>query len=325
MKAFVYTRYGSPDVLEFRDVEKPTPNDNQVLIKICAASVNALDWHNLRATPFLVRLSEGMLKPKNTRLGADVAGRVEAVGKRVTKFKPGDEVFGVCGGAFAEYVCASPDKIVRKPANISFEQAAAVPVAAITALQGLRDSGHLASGQKVLVNGASGGVGSYAVQIANVYGAHVTGVCSTRNLETVRAIGAEQVIDYTKTNFTNTGHKYDLIYDAVGNHTVAEYARALTPNGICVIAGFRSLTLLLGHMLTGKKASGAGGQTIGMMPIAEVNDKDLLVLQELLAAGKIAPVIDSTRPLREVPDSIRYLERGHARGKVVITLAPQNS
>jgi len=241
MKAIVYTNYGSPDVLQLKEVAKPTPTDNQVLIKIQAAATNPLDWHSMRGEPFLVRLGGGLRKPKETRLGADIAGRVEAVGKAVTHFQPGDAVFGVCAGGFAEYACAREDRIALKPANLSFEAAAAVPVAAFTALQGLRDTGKIQAGQKVLINGASGGVGTFAVQIAKTFGAEVTGVCSTRNLQMVRSIGADHVIDYTQADFTRNGQQYDLIYDAVANRSVADIRRALSPSGICAIAGFSSM------------------------------------------------------------------------------------
>jgi NADPH:quinone reductase-like Zn-dependent oxidoreductase len=318
MKAIVYTKYGSPDVLQLKEVEKPTPKANEVLVKVYAASVNPADWHLMRAEPFLARFANGLLKPKNTRLGADVAGRVEAVGSNSRQFQPGDEVFGEMTldvlGCFAEYVCAPQALLALKPANITFEQAAAVPLAAFTALQGLRDKGQIKPGQKVLINGASGGVGTFAVQIAKAFGAaEVTGVCSTRNLELVRSIGADHVIDYTQTDFTQTGQRYNLIFDAVGNRSVADLKRALTPNGIGSVAGFTSLGLLFQHMLL-------GGKQIGLMETAKANQKDLLILKELLESGKVVPVIDRAYPLREVPDAIRYLETGRARGKVIITL-----
>ena len=315
MKAFVYTEYGSPDVLQLKEVEKPAPKDNEVLVKVYAASVNAADWHLLRAEPFLARLENGLLKPKNTRLGADVAGRVEAVGKNVSQFLAGDDVFGELPlnvlGSFAEYVCAQEDALALKPDQLTFEQAAAVPLAAFTALQGLRDKGQIRQGQKVLVNGAAGGVGTFAVQIAKSFGTEVTGVCSTRNLDMVRSIGADHVLDYTQEDFTRTGQRYDLIFDAVGNRSVSDIQRALSPNGICAVAGFTSLSRLFQVMLL-------GGKKIGLMETAKGNKKDLLILKELLEAGKIVPVIDRTYPLREVPEAIRYLETKHARGKVVI-------
>jgi len=321
MKAIVYTEYGSPDVLQLSEVERPAPKENEVLVKILAASANAADWHLMRAEPFLARLENGLLKPKNQRLGADVAGRVEAVGRNVTQFQIGDEVFGcmplnVLGG-FAEYVCAHEETVALKPARLTFEQAAAVPLAAFTALQGLRDKGQIKPGQKVLINGASGGVGHFAVQIAKSYGTDVTGVCSTRNLDLVRSIGADHVIDYTREDFTQNGQRYDLIFDAVGNRSVSDLQRALTPDGICSVAGFTSLSGLFQVMLL-------GGKKVGLMETAKGNKKDLLFLRELLEAGKVIPVIDTTYSLSEVPEAIRYLEEGHAQGKVVISVAEYN-
>jgi NADPH:quinone reductase-like Zn-dependent oxidoreductase len=317
MKAIVYKIYGSPDVLQLKEVEKPAPKDNEVLVKVYAASANAADWHLMRAEPFLARLENGLLKPKNTKLGADIAGRVEAVGKNVTQFQAGDEVFGglplnVLGG-FAEYVCANEDALALKPARLTFEQAAAVPLAAFTALQGLRDKGQIQPGQKVLINGASGGVGTFAVQIAKSYGTEVTGVCSTRNLDMVRSIGADHVIDYTREDFTNNGQQYDLIYCAVGNRSVSDYQRALSPNGICSVAGFTSLSRMFQILLL-------GGKKVGLMRTAKGNKKDLLFIKELLEAGKVVPAIDRCYPLSEIADAIGYLEAGHAQGKVVITV-----
>ncbi len=324
MKAIVFNEYGSPDVLRLQEVENPTPKDNEVLVKIQAASANPADWHTMRASPFLARLANGLLKPRNPRLGADLAGRVEAIGKNVTQFKAGDEVFGELSlsglGSFAEYVCAPEETFALKPANLTFEEAAAVPLAAFTALQGLRDKGQIRSGQKVLVNGASGGVGTFAVQIAKSFGAEVTGVCSTRNLDLVRSIGADHVIDYTQTDFTNNGQQYDLIYCAVGNRTITEYKRALKPQGICAIAGFTKMGLLFEHMILGPMRSKAGGQQVGLMETAHPNQKDLLVIKELLETGKIKPVIDKSYPLSETAEAIRYLETSRARGKVVITV-----
>ena len=321
MKAIVWTEYGSPDVLHLKDVEKPVPNDDDVLVKIYAASANPLDWHRMRGAPFLARLSEGLSKPRNQRLGADISGRVEAVGKNVTQFHSGDEVFGTLGasggGGFAEYASAPEKALAFKPANISFEQAAAVPVAAFTALQGLRDKGRIKPGQKVLVNGASGGVGTFAVQIAKSFGTEVTGVCSTRNLDLVRSIGADHVIDYTKEDFTRSGQRYDLIYDAVGNRSTSDYKRALTPEGVCVIAGFSGLPRLFEHLVLAPRMS---GNRVGLMGLAKPNQKDLVFLKELLEAGKVVPVIDKRYPLSETAEAIRYLEQGHARGKVVVTV-----
>jgi NADPH:quinone reductase-like Zn-dependent oxidoreductase len=321
MKTIVYTHYGSPDVLQFKDVEKPTPRDNEVLIKVQAASVNALDWHLMRAEPFLARFENGLLKPKNTKLGADVAGRVEAVGRNVTQFQVGDEVFGFIPinelGSLAEYVCVSEELLALKPASVTFEQAAAVPVAAITALQGLRDKGQIRAGQKVLINGASGGVGTFAVQIAKSFGTEVTGVCSTSKLDVTRSIGADHVIDYTREDFTGNGQRYDLIFDTVGNRSVSDLKRALSPAGIGAVAGFTSMSRLIQIMLR-------GGKTIGMMATASPNKQDLLILKELLETGKLVPVIDKCYPLSETAEAVRYLETGHARGKVVITVAQNN-
>ncbi len=322
MKAIVYTTYGSPDVLQLQEVAKPEPKDNEVLIKIHAAAANPADWHLMRAEPFLARFANGLLKPKNTRLGADVAGRVEAVGRHVTQFQIGDAVFGEMPldvlGAFAEYVCVPENLLALKPTGLTFEQAAAVPLAGFTALQGLRDKGQIRSGQKVLINGASGGVGTFAVQIAKSFGTEVTGVCSTRNLELVRSLGADQVVDYTQTDFTQNGQQYDLIFDAVGNRSVADYRRALTPTGICSVAGFTTMARLFQIMLL-------GGKQIGMMETAQANQKDLLLLKDLLDAGKVVPVIDRTYPLAETADAIRYLETGRARGKVIITVAQDDA
>ena len=274
MKAIVYTKYGSPDVLQFKEVEKPAPTDGQILVKIYAASANPLDWHLMRASPFLARLAGGLRKPKDPRLGADFAGRVEAVGANVAQFQPGDEVFGASTGAFAEYICVAESEVALKPANLSFEQAAAVPVAATTALQGLRDTGQIHTGQRVLVNGASGGVGTYAVQIARAFGTEVTGVCSTRNLDMVRSIGADHAIDYMKEDFTRTGQHYDLIYDAVGNSSVSAYRRALNPGGTCVVAGFTSLPRLFEHMLLGPLRSKFGSKKVGLMGTAQIKQKE---------------------------------------------------
>lgn len=325
MKAIVYTQYGSPDVLRLEDVEKPMPKDNEVLVKVHAASANPADWHTMRGAPFLARLVNGLFKPRHPRLGADVAGRVEAVGRGVTQFKIGDDVFGCMSlnamSSFAEYACVTADALVLKPANLTFEQAAAVPLAALTALQGLRDTGHIQAGQKVLVNGASGGVGTFAVQIAKSYGAEVTGVCSTRNLDMVRSIGADHVIDYTQTDFTANGQHYDQIYCAVGNRSITDYKRALKPQGICVIAGFTNLRRLFEHMLIGPRRSKANGQRVGLMDTMTVNKKDLEFLKTLLESGKVIPVIDRAYPLRETAEAIRYLETSRARGKVVITVA----
>jgi NADPH:quinone reductase-like Zn-dependent oxidoreductase len=321
MKAIVYTKYGSPDVLQLKEVEKPTAKENEVLIKVHAASINAYDWHLLRGKPFLVRLMGfGLLKPKNKIPGADIAGRIEAVGRSVTQFQPGDEVFGCGRGAFTEYVCVREDRLALKPANISFEEAAAVPVAALTALQALRDKGQIQTGQKVLINGASGGVGTFAVQIAKSFGAEVTAVCSTRNLDIARSIGSDHVIDYTQENFTKNVERYDLILVANGNHSVFEYKRALSPNGICVMAGGGGSTVqIFQDMLLGLWISKTGSKKMDSF-MANINQRDLAFIKELLEAGKVSPVIDRRYPLSEVAEAIRYLEEGHARGKVVITM-----
>ena len=326
MKAIVYTKYGSPDVLELKEVEKPTPKENEVLIKVRAASVNPLDWHYLRGKPLFMRLmGVGLLKPKNKILGVVIAGRVETVGRNVKQLQPGDEVFGGGEflGGFAEYVCVSENKLALKPANITFEEAAAVPIAAVTALQGLRDKGQIQQGQKVLINGAGGGVGTFAVQIAKSFGAEVTGVCSTSKVEIVRSIGADRVIDYTQEDFTQNGQRYDLIVDAVGNRSVSDYKRALSSKGICVIIGYSSPVLLLQHMFQGTWISMTGSKRIGLM-LANINKKDLVFMKELLEAGKVVPVIDRRYPLSEVAEAIRYLEEGHARGKVIITFERNN-
>lgn len=325
MRAIICTEYGSPDVFQLKEVEKPTPKDHEVLIKVHAASVNPLDWHFLRGTPFLARFGHGFLKPKIKILGADMSGRVEAVGINVKLFKLGDEVFGdlypLGLGAFSEYVSVPENAaLVLKPISISLEEASAVPVAAVTALWGLRDKGNIQSGQRVLINGASGGVGTFAVQIAKSFGTEVTGVCSTNNLEMVQSIGADQVIDYTQEDFTKSGQCYDLIIDNVGNRSVLDLRRALNPNGICVIIGFSSMANLLQAMFMGPLVSMTGSKKITLMGEMKANKKDLDVIKELIDAGKVAPVIDRRYPLSEVAEAIRYLEEGHARGKVVITV-----
>src|SRR3990172_3511579 len=320
MKAIVYTKYGSPDVLQLKDVETPAPKDDEVLIKIHAASVNAYDWHFLTADIFLIRLmGGGLLKPKYTRLGADVAGRVEAVGRNVKQFRPGDEVFGdISHGGFAEYVCAPESRLALKPANLSFEEAAAVPMAALTALQGLRDEGQIHPGQKVLINGASGGVGTFAVQIAKLFGAEVTAVCSTRNLDQARSLGADHVIDYTKEDFTQSGQQYDLILAANGYHPLSAYKRTLRSDGIYVMAG-GSMPQIFQAMLMGSWMSETGGKKMGGVS-AKRNQKDLAFLKELVEAGKVVPVIDRRYPLSEADEALRYLGEVHARGKVVIAV-----
>ena len=322
MKAILHTEYGPPDLLQFEDVEKPTPKDDEVLIKLHAASLNAYDWHLLTADIFLVRFASGLFKPKSTLIGADIAGRVEAVGNNIKHFKPGDEVFGDLasfgGGGFAEYVAAPENAFVLKPSNLSFEEAAAVPMAAITALQGLRDEGKIQAGQKVLINGASGGVGTFAVQIAKFYGAEVTAVCSTRNLELARSLGADHVIDYTQENFTENGQQYDLIFAANGYHPLSAYKRALTPNGVYVMAGGTSKQIfsavLLGSLMSTK------GKKMGMVS-AKPNQADLNFMKELLEKGDIKSVVDKTFKLDDIAQALDYIGEGHARGKVVVTIA----
>ncbi len=324
MKAVVYTQYGSPDVLHLKEVEKPTPKDNEVLIKIYAAGINAADGYLLKGEPFFVRLMAGGLqKPKNTILGADIAGKVEAVGKNVKAFQPGDEVFGDtsgCGlGGFAEYVSAPEDVLVLKPVNLTFEEAAVVPMAGVTALQGLRDKGKIQAGQKVLINGASGGVGTFAVQLAKAFGAEVTAVCSTKNRDMVRSIGADHVIDYTQENFTRLEQRYDLIIAANGHHSIMDYRRVLNPNGTCIVTG-GSMTQIFQSMLIGPWISMFGSKKIGNL-MAKSSKQDLVFLKGLLEAGKIKPVIDRCYPLADTPEAFRYLGEVHARGKVVITVA----
>lgn len=324
MKAVVFTEYGSPDVLQLTEVDKPVPADNEVLVQVRASSVNAADWRMLRADPFLVRLYGGLFRPKKFQtLGADIAGRVEAVGRNVTQFKPGDEVFGdvfASGfGGFAEYKCARENELVLKPVNLSFEEAAAVPLAALTALHGLRDKGQIQAGQKVLINGASGGVGTYAVQLARHFGAEVTAVCSAAKAEQARSLGADHVIDYAKEDFTRSGKQYDLILAVNGSRSIFDYRRALTPRGIYVMAGGSS-TQLFQALLLGPWLSLLGKQKLGALS-SQPNQKDLLYMKELLESGKVKPVIDRRYPLSQVADAIRYVEQGHARGKVVIDVA----
>jgi len=326
MKAIVYQNYGSPDVLRLEDTEKPAPKDNELLIKVRAASLNPLDWHFMRGVPYVVRIIAGLRKPKFIGLGADVAGQIEAVGKTVTQFKPGDDVFGGCRGAFAEYACASESDLVIKPDNVTFEQAACVRIAGLTALQSLRNKGHIQPGHTVLINGAAGGVGTFAVQIAKSFGAEVTGVCSTKNLEMVRSIGADRVIDYTKTDFTqedfpNGGRRYHIILDLVGNHSLSAYRRILNSKGILVTAGGPSGRWRIGL------ARGLRAQALSMLGsrkfvgiLTRTTKEDLTTLHDLLKAKKIVPVIDRQYSLSGVPEAIRYLEEGHARGKIVVTL-----
>lgn len=319
MKAIVYEQYGPPEVLQCREMPTPAPADNEVLIKVRAASVNPLDWHFLRGEPWFVRLILGVRKPKDIRLGVDVAGVVEAVGKDVTQFKPGDEVFGGCRGAFAEYVCAKEDTLVLKPVSLSYEAVAAVPIAAITALQGLRDKGRIKPGQKVLVDGASGGVGTFAIQIAKTFGAEVTAVCSTRNLNRARSLGADHTIDYTREDFTRKGQRYDLIFGANAYHSIFAYRRALRTGGICVKAGGKgSLSaMFLEPMLSLALSMVSSKKVCGFL--AKLNKNDLHFLKELLEGGRVVSVIDRRYPLSQAAEAIRYLEEGHAQGKVVLT------
>ncbi len=318
MKAVMYKQYGSPEVLHVNDIEMPAPNDNQVLVKVHAASVNPAEAH-MRAGGGRL-FGGGLLKPKQPIPGADFAGRVEAAGKNITKFQPGDDVYGRRDpGGLAEYLCVSEKSIATKPARISYEQAAAVPVAGITALQSLRDAGKLQAGQEVLINGATGGLGTFSVQIAKALGARVTGVTSTRNLELVRSLGADKVIDYTKGNFARGGECYDLIIDNVGNHSISDYLRTLKPNGICIITGYTSVLILIPNFLLGRLVSRFGNKQIGNM-LAHIKSQDLLFLNELMEAGKLTPFVDKVYPLSQAAEAYRYLETKHARGKIVITL-----
>ncbi len=324
MKAIVYRNYGSPDVLHCEEAEKPVAADNAVLVKVRAASVNPLDWHSMRGKPYVMRMLGGLRKPRTAaRLGADVAGSVEAVGKNVKQFKPGDQVFGggLGLGSFAEYVCASESVFAIKPNSLTFEQSASVPVAAFTALQGVRDKGQIQPGQRILINGAAGGVGTFAVQIAKALGADVTGVCSTRNVDMIRSLGADRVIDYTQEDFTKSGQRYDAVFDCVGNHSLWAFRRVLNPKGICVIAAGPNGRWLgpLSRFIAALALSPFVSQQL--IPfIARPNKQDLTTMCELITAGKVTPVIERCYSFSEVPAAIRYLEEGHARGKVLITL-----
>jgi NADPH:quinone reductase-like Zn-dependent oxidoreductase len=323
MKAAVYFQYGPPDVVKVVELEKPVPKDDEVLIRVCAASVNPLDWRLLRGVPHILRILFRLPKPSVTepgQLGRDVAGQVEAVGKNVRRFKPSDEVFGTCRGAIAEYACSSEATLARKSTEVTFEQAASVPIAGLTALQGLRDAGQLQPGQKVLINGAAGGVGTFAVQIAKWLGSDVTGVCSTRNMDLVRSLGAERVIDYTRENFTQSREHYDVILDNVGNHSLSALRSVLNPRGICVIAGApKNPGFFLARMITAPVLSLLVGQKFVML-LAKVKNEDLTILGDLMATGKITPMIDRRCSLPEAAEALRYVEGGHARGKVVITV-----
>ena len=323
MKAAVRDRFGSPDVVELREIDRSVAADDEVLVRVRAASVNPADWYSVTGRPYVGRTQMGLLKPKSNRLGVDFAGTVEAIGKDVSQFRPGDEVFGGRDGAFAEYVCVREERaVVPKPANVTFEQAAAVPIAALTALQGLRDKGQLQPGQKVLINGASGGVGTFAVQIAKALGAEVTGVCSTGNVDLVRSIGADHVIDYTREDFTRSAERYDLMLDVAGSRSWSECRRVLDPQATFVIVGGPKSNRLigpLGHVVGVRLAAMRSSQKVVFF-IAKFNKEDMVVLRELLETGNVTPVIDRRYELSEIADALRYMGEGHARGKVVITV-----
>ncbi len=323
MRAIVYRCYGSPEVLKLEEIAKPSMADDRMIVKVHAASVNPLDWHYMRGEPYFMRAGAGMGAPDSISMGVDFAGTVESVGKNVTQFKPGDEVFGGRDGAFGEYVSvAEKGSLAMKPTNMSFEQAAAVPIAAITALQALRDKGNIQAGQSVLINGASGGVGTFAVQIAKLYGAKVTGVCSTHNVGLVRSIGADEVIDYTREDFTKNEQRYDLIIDTVGTHSLSDYRRVLNPHGALIIVGSLDKGHWLGPLsgiIDAKLYSAFVSQKLVFL-LAQLNPKDLDTLRDWMQTGKITPVIDRRYALSEVPEAIRYLEQGHARGKVIVTV-----
>ncbi len=319
MKAILSTRYGPPEVLEYVEVEKPTPKENQVLVKVCAASINIADWYAMHGGPS--RLFGGLFKPKDPSCGLDFAGKVEAVGKDVTIFKPGDEVFGMAQGSIAEYVCAGENRLAVKPADVSFEQAASLPVAALTALQGLRDTGHIQPGQKVLLDGASGGVGTFAIQIAKSFGAEVTAASNSRHQDTARRLGADHVIDSTHEDITRSGQQFDLIVNLNGYHSIFAYKRVLTPKGTFVMAGASSSRVFLALLEVaslGRLLSRRGGQRFTFMGICKVNTKDLDLVKELLVAGKITPVIDRLFPITQAADAFRFFGEGHKQGKVII-------
>lgn len=324
MKAIIYTEYGPPEVLQLQEVDKPTPKVGEVLVKVHAASVNYIDWQLLKGESFFLRLLNGLTKPKQEILGDDIAGRVEAVGKMVKRFKPGDEVFGISDfGAFAEYVCADEKYLALKPANLTFEEAAAVPVAGITALLSLCKHGQIQSRQKVLINGASGGVGTFAVQIAKFFGAEVTGVCSTSKLDMVRSLGADIVIDYTKEDFTKSGQRYDFILAAGGYHPISDYKRALSSEGVYVCCG-GTFAQYFQAALLGPLISMTGSKKLGSIGMAKPNIKEFDFMKELLEAGKVKPVVDRCYPLSETAEALRYYGEGHAQGKVVITVEQNN-
>jgi NADPH:quinone reductase-like Zn-dependent oxidoreductase len=326
MKAALYTRYGPPEVVQITNVEKPAPKDNEILLRVRAASVNPYDWHFMRGDPYLIRLMAGLSKPKDQRLGSDVAGQVESVGGNVIRFKPGDEVFGSCRGAFAEYACAEESKLIAKPANVTFAQAASVPIAGFTALQSLRLGGLTGNGsnplsRKVLINGAAGGVGTFAVQIAKSFGAQVTAVCSNRNIGMVRSIGADHVIDYTQQDFTKTAERYDIFLDNIGNRSLSACRRLLNSNGTYIAAGgstdpwmIRPLARMIAQLVLSRMG---GRKLVGIF--AKASQDDLAILSDLMKAGKVVPVLDKTYTFGEIHEAIRYQETGHARGKVVIS------
>jgi NADPH:quinone reductase-like Zn-dependent oxidoreductase len=327
MKAILCEKYGPPDVLQLQEVEKPTPKDNQVLVQVHAASLNISDYYGMNGGVSRF-MGNGLRKPKDPRMGGDIAGRVEAVGSSVTQFQPGNEVFGTCAGGFAEYATAREIRLVLKPANSSFEEAAAIPIAAVTALQGLRDKGHVQPGQKVLISGASGGVGTFAVQIAKSFGAEVTAVASPSKLDLLRSIGADHVMDYTREDFTRNGQRFDLILEVNGYHPILDYRRALSPDGIYVMVGAshdRVLYAVLQAMLIGPLISMIGTQKLGFMGIAKLNQKDLVFLKDLLEARKVVPVIDRRYLLSETAEALRYMGEGHARGKIIITMEHNNT
>jgi NADPH:quinone reductase-like Zn-dependent oxidoreductase len=321
MRAIVYERYGAPDLVHLRETERPTPGDTEVLVRVRAASASPFDWHLMRGAPFLARLNHGLRRPKDPRLGADLSGEVVSVGAKSSRFHPGDEVFGERTGSFADYVSVPEDSLALKPTNVSFEAAATVPISGVTALQALRDLGHVRPGQQVLINGAAGGVGTFAVQIAKSFGAEVTAVCSTRNVDLVRSIGADHVIDYLREDFTRNGLRYDLVIDAVGNRSVSDLRRTLRPQGICVVVGFTTMFRLLAVVLQGKMVSRKGGVKI-ILKTMPINQEGLLFMAGLLESRKVVPVIDRRFTLENVPQALEYLEEGHAQGKVVITIDP---
>jgi len=322
MRAIVHTRYGPPDLLELTDVAQPVPGDGQVLVRVHAASVNPLDWHTVRGEPYFLRIGNGLRRPNRRELGVDLAGQVTAVGPNVVQLQPGDDVFGCAYGAFSEYACGEADKLAVKPTQLSFEQAAALPVAALTALQGLRDKGGIRAGHRVLIIGASGGVGTFAVQIAKAFGAEVTGVCSTEKLDLVRSLGADHVVDYSREDFVASGHRYDLILDSIGNRSLAECRRAMTRQGSLVVIGAPGGRWLAGLSRFGAALLLSPFVSQRLRPfVARITQEDLVAIRELVEAGRVAPVLDRTYALGDTPEALRYLEAGHARGKVVIRVA----